>query len=100
MPDTAGYSKVVKFDLERLRRAISAERTNARMTQDDIAATIGCSRKWVSRFERGLSVPNFENVIAYAALFRIGIYMDLPNIAADMTIPSKGISNFEGVIGS
>lgn len=86
---------VKKFDLERLRTVISAERTNARLTQDEVAATIGCSRKWVSRFERGLSVPNFENVIAYASMFGIGIYMDLPERVADLELPSRGNSKIE-----
>ena len=95
MADGADFSGAAEFNLERLRKAISVERTNARLTQDDVAATIGCSRKWVSRFERGLSVPNFENVIAYATMFGIRIYIDLPTATVDMTTPSKGISNFE-----
>lgn len=95
MADGSDFSGVAEFDIQRLRKAISVERTNARLTQDDVAATIGCSRKWVSRFERGLSVPNFENVIAYAAMFGIRIYMDLPDTTVDMTTPSKGVSNFE-----
>ncbi len=95
MAGRADILGAAEFDLERLRKAISVERTNARLTQDDVAATIGCSRKWVSRFERGLSVPNFENVIAYAAMFGIRIYMDLPDTTVDMTTPSKGVSIFE-----
>ncbi|MCV9964391.1 helix-turn-helix domain-containing protein [Pararhizobium sp. BT-229] len=95
MAKPEGFSKVVKFDLGSLRRSVFVERTNARLTQDDVAATIGCSRKWVSRFERGLSVPSFEIVIAYAAMFGIEIYMALPDASPDMTTPSKGVSNFE-----
>jgi transcriptional regulator with XRE-family HTH domain len=95
MTKTEGFSKVVKFDLDSLRRSVFAERTNARLTQDEVAATIGCSRKWVSRFERGLSVPSFEIVIAYAEMFGIEIYMSLPDTSPDMTSPSRGVSNFE-----
>ncbi|MBY3432660.1 helix-turn-helix transcriptional regulator [Rhizobium laguerreae] len=95
MTDSADLSEACKFDLGRLRAAISAERTNARITQDEVAATIGCSRKWVSRFERGLSVPNFENVIAYASMFGIGIYMDIPKTVADLDLPSRGVSKVE-----
>jgi transcriptional regulator with XRE-family HTH domain len=95
MSASPDLSSAQKFDLERLRMVISAERTNARITQDEVAATIGCSRKWVSRFERGLSVPNFENVIAYASMFGIGIYMDIPERVADLDQPSRGISKVE-----
>lgn len=95
MTGRAVFSQAMKFDLDRLRRAISVERVNARLTQEEVAATIGCSRKWVSRFERGLSVPNFENLIAYAAMFGIGLYMDLPETVVDMRTPSWGVSNFE-----
>jgi len=89
--DRAGQqvSGAEKFDLERLREALSAERARRRMSQEDIAAAIGCSRKWVSRFERGLSVPSFENVLAYAAMFGIGIVMMMPDGAPDMDRPSK-----------
>jgi DNA-binding XRE family transcriptional regulator len=68
---------------------------NARMTQEDAAVAIGCSRKWVSRFERGLSVPNFENVIAYAAMFGIGVYMDTNGRIADLDHPSRVNSKVE-----
>ncbi|MCS4088696.1 helix-turn-helix domain-containing protein [Rhizobium sp. BK176] len=95
MTEDHDLSKATKFDLERLRALISAERANARITQDDVAATIGCSRKWVSRFERGLSVPNFENVIAYASMFGIGISMDIPERVPDLELPSRGISKVE-----
>jgi transcriptional regulator with XRE-family HTH domain len=95
MPAIPDLPSARKFDLERLRAVISAERTNARLTQDEVAATIGCSRKWVSRFERGLSVPNFENVIAYASMFGIGIYMDIPEPTIDFELLSRGISKVE-----
>jgi transcriptional regulator with XRE-family HTH domain len=95
MSASSDLSSTQKFDLERLRTAISVERTNARITQDEVAATIGCSRKWVSRFERGLSVPNFENVIAYASMFGIGIYMDVPARVADLERSSRGVSKVE-----
>jgi DNA-binding XRE family transcriptional regulator len=89
------FSKLVKFDLDTLRRSISAARMNARLTQEDVASTIGCSRKWVSRFERGLSVPDFAIVIAYASMFGVKIFMSTPDVLTDMTVPSKGVSNFE-----
>nr|WP_250808582.1 helix-turn-helix transcriptional regulator [Neorhizobium tomejilense] len=81
-----------KFDLDALRRAIYVERTNARLTQDDIAASLGCSRKWVSRFERGLSIPSFEIVIAYAAMFGIGIYMQMPKRDVELEHRSRHAS--------
>lgn len=62
------------------------------MTQGDVASAIGCSRKWISRFERGLSVPAFENVIAYAALFGIELYMKMPEREVDLGKPSRRIS--------
>ena len=82
---------VVNFDLETLRTEISARRTRSRMTQDDVASALGCSRKWVSRFERGLSVPSFDLVVAYAELFDIGVFVDFGADEADLARPSREI---------
>lgn len=61
------------------------------MTQDDVAAALGCSRKWVSRFERGLTGPSFEMVVAYADLMGIGVYLDMEDGIVDLSRPSREI---------
>jgi len=38
------------------------------MSQADVAALMGCSRKRVSEFELGLASPSFEFVEGYATL--------------------------------
>jgi transcriptional regulator with XRE-family HTH domain len=78
--------------MEYLRKRLVAERTNARLSQEQVAYTIGCSRKWVSRFERGLSVPQLENVIAYARLFGIGFFISTPPEDVDLGRPSSIVS--------
>jgi transcriptional regulator with XRE-family HTH domain len=68
-----------KFDMERLRNALSAARMAKRLSQEQVATLLGCTRKWVSNFERGVSVPSFETVVAYAALFGIAILIEVPD---------------------
>lgn len=68
--------EMVKFEMDALRSAISDRRIHLRMTQDDVANAIGCTRKWVSRFERGIAGTTFDTVLAYARLVGIEILMD------------------------
>ena len=91
---------IVDFNMEALRRALSDARMQSRMSQSGVANLIGCNRKWVSRFERGLSIPSFDIVLAYAALFGVGIYMDNPRREADLSKPSRDNSEVERLIGS
>jgi len=72
------FPTVQKFDIETLRSVLADERMNARLTQQEVASSLGCSRKWVSRFERGLSVPSLETVVAYASLFGVSVLMEIP----------------------
>lgn len=90
-PLGADVLAAVEFDLDVLRTVISDRRTRARVTQDEVASALGCTRKWVSRFERGLSVPSFELVVAYAAFFGVGLFMEIEDDAADLGLPSKEI---------
>jgi transcriptional regulator with XRE-family HTH domain len=64
--------------LPTLRDAIYTERTRRRMPQDQVAATLGCSRKWVSRFERGAAEPTLSFLVAYAGLMGMRLVMDIP----------------------
>lgn len=71
-------SKIEKFDTERLGELLFVERTNARMTQEEVAARLGCGRRWVSRFERGMSGASIDLVVAYASMFGISLLMEIP----------------------
>lgn len=75
---------LVEFEIGSLREHLSCERMNARMTQRDVAARIGCTREWVSRFERGHSGSTLELVAAYARLFGVGLLMDIPATGVDL----------------
>ncbi len=78
-----------KLNIEDLRVQISTARTKFRMTQQEAAEIIGCNRKWVSNFERGLAGSNLELVMAYARLFDIEFFVSVPADDVDLARKSR-----------
>jgi transcriptional regulator with XRE-family HTH domain len=85
------------FDIDGIRRYLADQRIRARITQDEMATILGCSRKWVSRFERSGTNPNLKNVLAYAKYFSVQLLVRFPVTDLDLERPSR---SHDKVIGS
>lgn len=59
--------------LVEIRRSLREERLRRRMSQEDAASLMGCSRKRVSEFELGLASPSFDFVMEYSELLGAGL---------------------------
>ena len=57
---------MIEENIRRLRK-------NAKMSQEDLAEKLSVVRQTVSKWERGLSVPDAEMVIKIAALFEVPV---------------------------
>ena len=57
---------MIEENIRRLRK-------NAKMSQEDLAEKLSVVRQTVSKWERGLSVPDAEMVIKIAALFNVPV---------------------------
>ena len=54
-------------------QTIAALRTNANMTQEQLAARLFVSRDLVSKWETGKSPPNYKMILKLAELFSVGV---------------------------
>ena len=57
---------MIEENIRRLRK-------NAKMSQEDLAEKLSVVRQTISKWERGLSVPDAEMVIKIAALFNVPV---------------------------
>lgn len=64
---------------ERLKEA----RTQAQLTQDDLAGVIGCAHSMIARWERGQGAPSPQHARALAATFGLTV-QDLTDVPDDL----------------
>ncbi|WP_433696475.1 helix-turn-helix domain-containing protein [Paraburkholderia phenoliruptrix] len=83
-----------------LGRALAAARTNAHLTQEQVAEHLGVFVETVSRFERGANWPTVPRLIALAELYQIPVSTLLGrssdravDVSADITAQLERLSN-------
>ena len=59
------------MNLHSIGRRIQVARRNARMTQDELAAIIGCTPQHLSAIERGTKTPRLDTFITIANTLHI-----------------------------
>ena len=77
--------RIIKYDNDTLRTELTRVRRQKRMTQSEVAASIGCNRKWVSDFERGLAGNNVIFIVAYAQLLGFDFLISCPDETVDLS---------------
>ncbi len=75
-----------------ISKAIVRLRKENNMSQEDMANQLNVSRQAVSKWERGESLPDIENISALAKLFSVSID-SLVNDVADENIGNKDEAN-------
>ena len=52
-----------------MRITLKAARVNGRLTQNEVAIALGVTKKTVSSWENGKTVPNFDKIEALCSLY-------------------------------
>ena len=61
------------LNIEKMAANLRGYRAKARMTQDEVAATVGVSRITLSNYENGTTVPQVDTAWALADLYEVTI---------------------------
>lgn len=61
------------MDKTRIGQFIAAHRKRLGMTQTELASILGVSNKTVSRWERGLHLPDYDEVLTASELFGVSV---------------------------
>ena len=61
------------MDKNKIGQFIAFHRKRLGMTQTELAAILGVSNKTVSRWERGLHLPDYDEVLAASDLFGVSV---------------------------
>lgn len=61
------------IELMNLAQRIKEKRTQAHMTQEFVAESLGVSRQAVSKWENGTSDPSTRNLLELAGLFKVDV---------------------------
>lgn len=75
-------------------RLVRAARTRRAMTQTDLAAAAGVSRRWLVDLEAGKPRAELELVLTVLAVLGVGLYTDapeLPRSASATSTPSSEV---------
>lgn len=62
--------------MEKLLITLKAARVNAGLTQEEAASALGISRRTISRYETGQSMPDVETIKKIEALYNLS-YNDI-----------------------
>lgn len=54
-----------------MRITLKAARVNRKLTQNEVAIALGVTKKTVSSWENGKTVPNFDKIEALCGLYRL-----------------------------
>lgn len=73
-----GYMLITGQIRTRVPAALRAARKAMRMTQEELAAQVGCSVETVSNMERGASLPGLELFLQVAAVLKLDVATLLP----------------------
>ena len=57
-------------------------RKNRKLTQDDIAKSVGVSRQAISKLEKGRASPTIDTLIGYAAAMGVDFVTSLKKVLA------------------
>ena len=82
-----------EFSVSALSEKIIELRRKKGLSQSDVAEAVDCSPDAVSRWERGVTCPYIDNIIALADVFGVPLsalyFSDLHNKSADKKVPDK-----------
>ncbi len=61
------------MDKGKIGRFIAEQRKRMGLTQAQLAETLDVSNKTISRWERGINLPDYDQVLALSSLFEVDV---------------------------